>query len=117
MYLEIIINKLPYVSENIVFGMRKNDDYILTTKIVYNKEYINKKYNNISEMELKDKIWEDIKNINKNLCNYKHIKNVIITSEPMIKTTTGKVKRKEEIENLYKKLLDNQKMMWKLSLE
>ena len=63
------------------------------------------KPSHISESELKDKVWEDIKNINKNLCNYKHIKNVIITNEPMIKTSTGKVKRKEEIENLYKKTI------------
>ena len=43
-----------------------------------------------------------IKEINKKLTNYKHIKNIIITDEPMIKTTTNKVKRKEEMKKILK---------------
>ena len=43
---------------------------------------------------------EKYKNINSNLTNYKHIKNLIITDEPMIKTTTQKVKRFEEIKKI-----------------
>jgi len=95
--LEILISNLTYVSENMVFGIPKDDDYVLCAKIVYNKEYIEEKYPNISKEELKEKIWKDIKQINNNLPIYKHIKNIIITDEPMIKTTTNKVKRKEEI--------------------
>ena len=32
--------------------------------------------------------------------NYKHIKNLIATDEEMIKTTTAKIKRFEEMKNL-----------------
>ena len=59
-----------------------------------------KEENNLSEEELKNKIWEDIKEINKEVPNYQHIKNLIITDEPMIKTSTAKVKRYEEIKKI-----------------
>ena len=45
-------------------------------------------------------IWEDIKEINKTMPNYKHIKNIIVTDQEMIKTTTAKIKRYEEIKKL-----------------
>ncbi len=96
--LELLINNLPYVEESMVFGMPKEDDLVVSVKIVYNKEY--KEENNLSEEELKDKIWQDIKEINRGLPNYQHIKNLIITDEPMIKTTTAKVKRFAEIEKI-----------------
>lgn len=100
--LEILINKLPYVEENMVFGIKKenDEDYVLAAKIVYNKIYLQEKSSGISENELNEIIWQDIKNINKNLCNYKHIKKIFISDEPMIKTTTNKIKRNEEIKNL-----------------
>ena len=100
--IEILVSKLPYVAENIVFGTPKDDDLVLSTKIVYNKDYVKEKYGEISNEELKEKIWTDIKGINSTLANYKHIKNLIVTDEPMIKTTTNKIKRKEEIEKINK---------------
>ena len=101
--LEILINDLPYVEESMVFGMPKEDDLVVSAKIVYNKEF--KEKNNYTEEELKEKIWQDIKEINKELPNYQHMKNIIVTDEPMIKTTTAKVKRYEEI----KKIIDSAK--------
>ena len=96
--LEILVNNLPYVDESMVFGMPKDDHLVVSVKIVYNKEY--KEENNLSEEELRNKIWEDIKEINKEVPNYQHIKNLIITDEPMIKTSTAKVKRYEEIKKI-----------------
>lgn len=101
--LEILISNLPYVVENMVFGLPKNDDLLLSAKIVYNKEYIKEHYSNISEEKIKEIIWQDIKKINNGLTNYKHIKNIIVTDEPMIKTTTNKVKRKEEMKKILNK--------------
>ena len=98
--LELLISNLPYVEENMVFGYPKDDDLIVSAKIVYNKEYIQEKYGEILEEDLENKIWNDIKQINSNLTNYKHIKNIIITDEPMIKTTTAKVKRQEEMKKI-----------------
>ena len=93
--LELLVNNLLYVEESMVFGMPKGDDLIISVKVVYNKEY--KEENNLSEEEMQEKVWNDIKEINKKLTNYKHMKNLIITDEPMIKTTTAKIKRFEEI--------------------
>ena len=101
--LEILVSNLPYVAENMVFGLPKDDDLLLSVKIVYNKEYVNEHYPNVSEEELKEIIWKDIKEeVNSKLTNFKHIKNLIITDEPMIKTTTNKVKRKEEMKKILK---------------
>ena len=56
---------------------------------------------NNKEEELKEIIWKDIKEqVNSKLTNFKHIKNLIITDEPMIKTTTNKIKRKEEMKKI-----------------
>ena len=98
--LEALITKLPYVAEVLVYGKPKDDDLLLSTKIVYNEEYVKEKYKNISEEELKEIIWKDIKEINSKMPNYKHIKNLVITNEPMIKTTTAKIKRFEEEKKL-----------------
>lgn len=101
--IEVLISNLPYVVENIVFGLPKNDDLLLSTKIVYDKKYIQENYSNITEEKLKEIIWKDIKEqVNSKLTNFKHIKNLMITDEPMIKTTTNKVKRNEEIKKILK---------------
>ncbi len=98
--LELLINNLPYVAESMVFGMPKDDDLVVSVKIVYNEIFVKQKYGNISEEELKEIIWKDVKEINSGLTTYKHIKNLIITNEPMIKTTTAKVKRHEEMKKI-----------------
>ena len=95
--LEVLINKLPYVNECIVFGYPKDDDLIVSTKIVYDAKQIG---NNLDEKEIKNKIWEDIKKFNNTLNTYKYIKNLFISEEPMIKTTTSKIKRNEEIKKI-----------------
>ena len=83
-----------------VYGKPKDDDLLLSVKIVYNEDYVKEKYPEISEEELKEIIWKDIKEINSKMPNYKHIKNLVITKEPMIKTTTAKIKRFEEEKKL-----------------
>lgn len=98
--LEVLINNLHYVAESMVFGMPKDDDLVVSVKIVYDEKFVEQKFGKISEDELYNIIWNDIKEINNGLTNYKHIKNLIITDEPMIKTTTAKVKRFEEMKKI-----------------
>ena len=70
--LETLISSLPYVAENMVFGIpTKEDDLDLAAKIVYNKEYVEETFGKLEQEELKKKIWEDIKNINKTMPPYK----------------------------------------------
>ena len=94
--LETLINTLPYVEESMVFGYPKGDDLIISAKIVYNKEY----FKNTSKEDIEERVWKDIKDINQELTIFKHIKKIIVTDESMIKTTTAKVKRFEEIKKI-----------------
>ena len=98
--LEQLIGNLAFVEECMVFGMPKDDDLIVSAKIVYNKEYIDEVYPNIEKEKLENMIWNSIKEINKNLSTYKHIKHIIVTDEPMIKTSTAKIKRFEEMKKI-----------------
>ena len=103
--LELLIGKLPYVTECMVFSREKTKtDTLLVAKIVYDAELIKQAFPNESKDSYKNLIFEQIKEINKNLPTYKHIKQIIITDEPMSKTTTQKIKRYEEIEKALKEL-------------
>ena len=99
--IEFLINKLPYVTESLVYQREKDKtDTMLCAKIVYDKDIIKEKLGEKTEKEYKDHIWEEIKEINKQLPVFKHIKQITITTEPLIKTTTQKVKRYEELKRV-----------------
>ena len=104
--LEILINQLPYVSESIVYGKpdARDGDLTLCTKIVYHPEVMQEMFPDKKKEEYHDLIWQDIRNkINKSMPAYKYIRELMVTEEPLIKTTTQKIKRHEEI----KKILGN----------
>ena len=101
--LETLVNRIYEVEESFVFGMPEEDDKSkikVAVKVVYNKDKAKEKYGNISEEELYKKIWNQIKEVNKTLPPYKYIKHMILTDKPLIKTTTQKIKRKEEIKTV-----------------
>ena len=101
--IEFLINKIPYVVESLVYSREKdNTDTMLCAKIVYDEERIKNLLGEKTEKEYKEIIWNEIKEINKNLPVFKHIKNIKITKEPLAKTTTQKVKRYEELKVLNK---------------
>ena len=104
--LEMLINRLDEVEECMVFGMpdkKDKNDIKLSVKVVYNKEYVKEKYGNISKEKLEKIIWDKIKQINKTFPPYKYIKNMILTEKELIKTTTKKIKRNEELKNILQK--------------
>lgn len=98
--LEILINSLPYVSESMVYGKpAKDNDLMICSKIVYNSEAIKELYPN--DTNYKDIIWKDVKEkINHSMPAYKAIREIIVTEEPLIKTTTQKIKRHEELKRI-----------------
>ncbi len=102
--LEILINKLAYVSESMVFGRPCEDgDYKISAKIVYNKDMLDETHPNISNEDLLNLVWNDIKeNVNHKMPAYKYIREIILTDKPLIKTTTQKVKRHEELKLILK---------------
>ncbi len=106
--LEILVNKLPYVEESLVYGRPdpKDDDLTLCCKIVYNADTMKELFPDKNVEDYHDIIWQAIRNeVNKSMPAYKYIREILVTDVPLIKTTTQKVKRHEEI----KKLLENEK--------
>ena len=101
--LETLVNRLELVEECMVYGMpdeKDKNDVKLSIKIVYNKEIVKEKYSDKTKEELYKIIWNEIKEINKTLPRYKYIKGMILTDEELIKTTTKKVKRQEEMKKI-----------------
>ena len=45
-------------------------------------------------------LWQEVKKINKTMPPYKYIRDITITDKELIKTTTQKVKRFEEIKTV-----------------
>ena len=99
--IEFLINKIPYVVESIVYSRdQSKTDTMLCAKIVYDEDRIRQQFGEKSQEEYKDIIWNEVKEINKNLPTFKHIKHIIITTKPLEKTTTQKVKRYEELKKV-----------------
>lgn len=111
--IESLINNLPYVSESMVFGSvyntkaDRNNDVVLCTKVVYNKDKMKELHPELAESDYENIIKEDVKNkINKQMPAYKYIRKIITTDIPLIKTTTQKIKRHEEMKLMNKMKLD-----------
>lgn len=101
--IELLVNRLELVEESMVFGYpdeKVKDDLKVAVKIVYNKEVVKEKYKDKTEDELYQIIWGQIKELNQSFPRYKHIQKMILTSEELIKTTTKKVKRQEEMKKI-----------------
>ena len=91
------------IKECMVFGMpAKDGDVTLSVKVCYDKDYIEKQFGNITEDEIKDKVWNWVKEINKTMPKYKYVKKLILTDEELVKTTTLKIKRNIEMEKIMK---------------
>lgn len=101
--METLVNRIDVVEECMVFGMpdeRKKDDVKLSVKVVCDKEAVKEKYGNINDDELYKIVWHQIKELNTTVPKYKHIKGLILSDEELIKTTTKKVKRHEEMKKI-----------------
>ena len=101
--LETLINRNEEIEESFVYGMPDKEDKSkikVAVEVVYNKEIVKEKYGDISEEDLFPIIWNKIKEVNKTLPRYKYIMHMILTDEPLIKTTTHKTKRNEELKKV-----------------
>lgn len=101
--IETLINKIPGVKESFVYGKPDKDDPIdlkICTEIVYDIEKIKEEYNTEDIEEIKKILWNKVKEINRTMPTYKYVKEMILTEEELIKTTTLKIKRFEEIKKV-----------------
>ncbi len=99
--IEFLVNKIEGIKESFIYGRPEDDgDYKICAKIVYDKDQMKELYNLENEEEIKDFIWKEIKKINKTMPAYKYIRDIIVTDKELIKTTTQKIKRFEEIKTV-----------------
>lgn len=101
--LEILINQLPFVEESFVFGQKQDEDYKLYAEIVYSEKNLQEENPDLKPEDYESFIWSEIKEkVNHVIPTYKAIRKIFITQEPLIKTTTQKIKRHEELAKVQK---------------
>jgi long-chain acyl-CoA synthetase len=100
--IETLLNRSPYIKESLVYGKNEADgDISVCARIVPNREKIDEdKKNNSAPGDTDEEIiGKEVKHVNRELVNYKHIKEFSLQDVEFIKTTTKKIKRHEELKN------------------
>ena len=97
--IETLLAKVPLISECMVYGKGEKDDLTVSLKVIPNYSYIEENIaKGLSEEEIYNLIWEEVKKINKGLTSYKAIKYMEIKHDEFEKTTTMKIKRYAELQ-------------------
>ena len=99
--IETLLNKVEGIKETFVFEKKEDDgDVKVCVEIVYDKELIKELYHIEGEENIKEFLWDKVKEVNKLMPKYKYVREMVITEEPLIKTTTLKIKRHEELKKV-----------------
>ena len=99
--MEALVNKIEGVKESFIFGKRQSEDkedIKINVKIVFDRDVMKEAYKTQTDEEIKKVLSDKIKEINKIMPKYKAIRGMIITEEPLIKTTTNKIKRQANLD-------------------
>ena len=103
--MESLINQIDGVKESFIFGKQQSadkNDVKINVEIVFDRTMINEKYQAITDNEIYQALSKKIKQINGTLPRYKAIRGVILSEQPLIKTTTNKIKRQENLDAINK---------------
>ena len=103
--MENLVNKIEGVKESFIFGKNLSEDkenVKIHVKIVYDREIVKETYKVETEEEIYNALASKVKEINSNMPKYKAIRGMIITEEPLIKTTTNKIKRQANLDEINK---------------
>lgn len=102
--IEMMLEKVEEVKECMVYGKQPDEnskkeekELIITAKVLPDYQKIEEIHGKISEKEIYDILWKNIKEINKKLTSYKAIKCLEIKEGEFEKTSTMKIKRYKEI--------------------
>ena len=101
--MEALVNKVEGVKESFIFGKQQSDDkedIKINVKIVFDREVMKEAYKAETDEEIRKVLQDKIKEINQIMPKYKAIRGMIISEEPLIKTTTNKIKRQANLEAL-----------------
>ena len=99
--MEALVNKIEGVKESFIFGKKQSEDkedIKIHVKIIFDREIIKEAYKVETEEDIYKVLSEKVKEINKIMPKYKAIRGIIISEEPLIKTTTNKIKRQANLE-------------------
>ena len=104
--MEALVNKVEGVKESFIFGKQRTgvesssetEDVKIYVKIVFDRNIMKDAYKVETDQEIHDVLLDKIKEINKSMPNYKAIRGILLTEEPLIKTTTSKIRRKENLD-------------------
>lgn len=104
--IENLLADIVEIKDVMVYGKnpegeqtKKKDakELIVTAKVVPNFEKIKEVHGDITDEEIYNIIWEQIKVVNKKLTSYKAVKQLEIKKDEFEKTSTMKIKRYKEI--------------------
>ena len=99
--IETLLNKVEGIKESFVYEKKEADgDVKVCVKIVYDKQLIKELYNIEGEESIKEFLWEKVKDVNRLMPKYKYVREMIISEDELIKTTTLKIKRHEEMKKI-----------------
>ncbi len=99
--IENLVNRIEGVTESFIFGKQRGsdkDDIKINVKVVFDREIVKDVYKVETDEEIYEAIRAKIKEINKLMPQYKAIRGMILSEEPLIKTTTNKIKRQENLD-------------------
>ena len=103
--LENLVNKIEGVKEAFIFGKVQSDDknnIKINVKIVFDRDVIKDVYKVEKNEDIYTVLAKKIKEINQTMPSYKAIRGIMLTEEPLIRTTTNKIKRQENLDAIRK---------------
>ena len=98
--IELMLGEVKEIKECMVYGkeVEGEKELIITVKVIPNMEEIEALHGkDLTDEQVHDIIWEQIKVVNRKLTSYKAIKKLEIKKDEFAKTTTMKIKRYVEI--------------------
>ena len=99
--MEALVNKIEGVKESFIFGKQQSDDkddIKINVKIIFDREIMQEAYKVTTDDEIYTVLAEKVKEVNQIMPKYKAIRGILISEEPLLKTTTSKIKRQANLE-------------------
>ena len=103
--MEALVNKIEGVKESFIFGKQQSDDkddIKINVKIIFDREIMQEAYKVTTDEEIYKVLAEKVKEVNQIMPKYKAIRGILISEEPLLKTTTSKIKRQANLEVIEK---------------
>ena len=103
--MENLVNKIEGIKESFIFGkIQSNDEnnIKINVKIVFDRDVIKDVYKVEKDEDIYKVLSKKIKEVNQTMPSYKAIRGIMLTEEPLIRTTTNKIKRQENLDAIRK---------------